>query len=112
MWLVMENDIINLNQVNSISIVRGGVDEGKEWHMVCLRNEAGKPSYKSDDESDLSLFQGTLEECKAFIEQMSACLKSKDRQLIELDYIINMMKGGLKGGSRISLATKAVNLKE
>ena len=68
MWLVMEHEIINLNQVSSISIVRGGVDEGEEWQMVCLRYAARAPSYKSD-ESDLPLFVGSLERCEVFLRE-------------------------------------------
>ena len=69
MWLVIEHDIININQVNSISIVRGEADErGKEWHSVCLRYVAGEPKYKLH-ESDLRLFDGTLEECEVFLRE-------------------------------------------
>ena len=86
MWLVMEHDIINLNQVISISIVRGGVDdEGKEWQGVCLRYVAGLPSYKSD-ESDECLFGGTLEECKVFAEEFERKMRG-DHILFRLDDI-------------------------
>ena len=68
MWLVMEHDIINLNQVSSISILYGGAEEGKEWQKVCLRYVKGAPKYESDD-SDVHLFDGTLEECKVFLRE-------------------------------------------
>ena len=85
MWLVMEHEIINLNQAKSISILRGGVDEGKEWHKVCLRYVAGLPSYKFD-ESDECLFDGTLEECKVFAEEFERKMRG-DRILFRLDDI-------------------------
>ena len=94
MWLVMENDIINMNQVTSISIVRGGVDEGKEWHMVCLRYEAGLPSYKPD-ESDECLFNGTLDECKVFAEEFEKKMRG-DRIFFRLDDIKKATKQRLK----------------
>ena len=68
MWLVMEHDIINLNQVSSISILYGGAEGGKEWQKVCLRYVKGAASYKSD-ESDVRLFEGPLEECKVFLRE-------------------------------------------
>ena len=94
MWLVMEHDIINMNQVSSISIVRGEVDEGKECQTVCLRYEAGAPSYKLDD-SDLRLFQGTLEECKVFLREF------KEEMLANRVFFLNNIKQAVESTSNV-----------
>ena len=87
-------DIINLNQVSSISILYGGVDEGKEWQKVCLRYVAGAPSYKSD-ESDLRLFEGTLEECKVFLREF------KKEMLANRVFFLNNIKQAVESTSNI-----------
>lgn len=88
MWLVRKNDVINLNQVNSIEIVREKVDEDEGWHVVCLRYLAGLPKYRAD--SDVILCAASLESCQIFFKEF--CTAMRANHVFYLDDVIEAVK--------------------
>ena len=88
MWLVRENNVINLNQVNSIEIVREKADEDEDWYAVCLRYLAGLPNYL--DDSDLLLCAASLEDCQIVFKELCAAMRAN--HVFYLDDVIEAVK--------------------
>ena len=74
MWYVRGNEVINLNQVNSIKIVSEKADGDEEWYAVCLRYLAGLPDYRVD--SDVLLCAASLENCQIFFKEFCAAMRA------------------------------------
>ena len=106
MWLFTKESLINMNDVSSIDLVK--TVDGDKQADAAIGNHGVFLCYRgkgSAEKCDKLLFEGNVEQCKEFISQMSQRLKLKDQQLIELDFIINMMNGS----SRISLESRTVH---